>query len=313
MYSDATTIDTKTVPGAVGVGRAHAKTILLGEHSAVYGGPAIVVPLPELEVRATARFADEMDLSQDQPVSGIQAALRDAQRRWGAVGDRIDIMVDSDIPSGRGLGFSAAAVAAAVEAVADLYGRSLDSDTRYDLVQTAEQHTHGRASGVDACGVLASRPLWFRSGAARPVVSRLDAVLVIADTGVTGSTRDAVDIVRGKLEQDPMRVRTLLTRAAALTSAAANDLAAGHAAALGRKLVEFQWLLTGLGVTGVELDRLISVAMAAGALGAKLTGGGLGGCVLALAEDDRAARVQEALVGAGATMVSTVMTRTWLP
>ncbi|WP_225728270.1 MULTISPECIES: mevalonate kinase [unclassified Nocardia] len=311
----------------VGAGGAHGKAILLGEHTVVHGTPAIAFPLPTLAVRAAARVSDPGEVptvdigtspagwcfrfvagnapAAAQTLSGPQVAVGEALRRWGIGDETVEVTVDCAIPPARGLGSSAACAGAAVRAVADLHGRTLDAASLYELVQCGEQFAHGKASGVDASTVLANAPIWFHAGATRALEIGLDAELVLADTGTSGATQRAVAAVRRRLDGDRLAAQRLLERAADLTWAAAADLAAGRAASLGKALREFQCILGELGVSTPEIDTLVAAAHAAGSLGAKLTGGGLGGCVIALAETGDAARVSEALRRAGAV-------RTWL-
>ncbi|MCU1641483.1 MAG: mevalonate kinase [Nocardia sp.] len=306
--------------GVRGTGRAHSKAILLGEHSVVHGTPAIAFPVPALSVSAVAqrgrpvpvsytgnsaaglRFTAGNTLISGTEMSGPHVAVDEALRRWGLAEEIVEVVLDcGDIPPARGLGSSAACAGAAIRAVADLYGRSIDADVLYELVQCGEQVAHGRASGVDARAVLASGPIWFHQGAARRMNIGLDAALVLADTGMPGATQHAVAAVRRTLERNPHAAGRILDRAGELVGSAADDLAAGSVQSLGTTLLEFQGLLIELGVSTPEIDTLVSAALGAGAYGAKLTGAGLGGCVLALTEmGSPAADVSAALRRAGA-------------
>lgn len=317
-----------TTTGLVhGVGQAHAKTILLGEHTVVHGTPAIAFPLPALPVRAVARVLGGAEAPLAAPdgqfrfsagntpapagtLSGPRVAVEEALRRWGLADARVDVLVDCEIPLARGLGSSAACAGAAVRAVADLYDRHLDSTTLYDLVQCGEQVEHGRASGIDASTVLAAGPIRFHGGRTRPLAIEMDAALVIADTGVPGSTQRAVAGVRRVLEADPARARQLLRRADELIGAAETDLATGRVAELGTTLSSFGELLAELGVSTPHIDTLVTAALDAGAFGAKLTGAGLGGCVLALTTPAAADTVGDALRSAGAAQTWTITTGT---
>ncbi|MFI9503574.1 mevalonate kinase [Nocardia sp. NPDC052566] len=309
-----------------GTGRAHGKAILLGEHTVVHGTPAIAFPLPTLAVHAVAqpggsgastgvpqagrqfRFVAGADRVPDDPSSGPRVAVEEALRRW-EIRERVEVVLDCDLPPARGLGSSAACAGAAVRAVADLYDRTVGTAALYELVQCGEQFAHGRASGVDASTALATGPIWFHAGTARPLAVGLDAALVIADTGAASATQPAVAAVREQLARDPQGAQRILHHAEELIESAAADLAAGLAAPLGRTLLEFQDLLRELGVSTPEIDALVTAALHAGAYGAKLTGAGRGGCVLALTEPgSAAARVSAALRRAGAVQTWIVPT-----
>ncbi|MBF6176597.1 mevalonate kinase [Nocardia blacklockiae] len=320
---------TDTAPERVlGTGHAHGKVILLGEHTVVYGMPAIAIPATGLKVEAVLHNSTASALMQPLSAppsrsagtmeskfvcsadtvpagSGVAAATAAALRRWDPRADRVEVHIRSVVPPARGLGSSAAAAAAAVRAVADRYGIPLDERSLYSLVQVGEKVAHGRASGVDAAAAIARGPIRFDAGITRPIRPIADAVLVVADSGAAGCTRAAVDSVRAVLAEDHANARRILTSAGRLADAATAELEAGQLSALGVRLNEFQGLLRELGVSTPQLDRLIDVALRAGALGAKLTGGGLGGCLLALTEPRHASTVREALAAAGAA-------RTWI-
>ncbi|MEG8184143.1 mevalonate kinase [Nocardia terpenica] len=317
--------------GRCGTGVAHAKVIVAGEHTVVHGTPAIAIPLTAATVEVSVHPAcDRCDVTEDAPAApgagagfgcrftvnastgrgpglgGVDTAVRAALRTWGIAGAAMDVVVRCDIPPGRGLGSSAAVTTAVLRAVADLHSRRIDPESLYEWVQCGEHVAHGRASGVDARAVLASAPIWFQRGAARRIEIAPAIRWVIADSGHSADTRTAVARVRHALDRDPVRARRLLARATALVAAAAADLAAGRLRAVGCGLVDCQGLLSELGVSAPALDHLITAALDAGALGAKLTGGGLGGCLLALAGPDpqAPAELAAALRAAGAT-------RTW--
>ncbi|WP_431937757.1 mevalonate kinase [Nocardia grenadensis] len=311
--------------GVSGSGRAHAKAILIGEHTVVYGLPAVAVPLRDLTVEVVvtptdtrqrpppddggsddifdSRFTASADTeTTDDPGSAVVAA---SLRRWGRPGESVEVRVRSRIPPARGLGSSAATAAATVRAVADLHGVTPDARSLYELVQIGEHVSHGRASGVDAVTVTACRPLRFAAGSIRPITTPADAVLVIADTGAPGRTDRAVAAARTTLHRDRTLARRLLARANELTESAVQELAAGRMSALGQSMNDFHSLLRELSVSTPGIDRLTTSARRAGAYGAKLTGGGLGGCVIALTDADSAAAIGAAMLAAGAQ-------RTWL-
>ncbi|GAB2662134.1 mevalonate kinase [Nocardia goodfellowii] len=310
---------------ALRIGSAHGKAILLGEHTVVHGTPAIALPVPALTVHASARpgagsgcaheasppdQADEWKYrfqtgnGADRPDFGPRIAAERALSSWGLADEVFDITMRCGIPPGRGLGSSAACAAAAVRALAVLLDQPCDDDLLYESVQRGENAAHGRASGVDARAVLARGPIWFQRGTARPLPFDFDATLVLADTGSAPGTREAVALVGSHFDADARAGERLLSFATSLIEAAAGDLRTGRSEALGAKLSQFQAILDQLGVSTPEIDVVVAAAMSAGALGAKLTGGGLGGCVLALTHPPAAAGVAHAMSEAGAR-------RTW--
>jgi mevalonate kinase len=301
---------------SVGTGRAHAKSILLGEHAVVYGAPALALPVPQLSITASAGFSTRggepagvsftMTGSAwkqvgTQASEGLRRLTTDFRASMGLNdGRHLDVIIDGSIPLGRGLGSSAACARAVVLALADLCGREVSQRTTFDRVQTAENVMHGKASGVDAVAVGASAPLLFQAGEARTLRVGCDALFVIADSGAVGSTREAVDMLRERFRLHAGTQERFVRRASELTGEAVTTLAAGKPEELGPLLTEYHGLLREAGLSTDRIEAMVDAALAAGSLGAKITGGGLGGCVLALTQPEQAREVTRRLHEAGA-------------
>lgn len=282
-------------------GSAHAKLILLGEHAVVHGRPAVAMGLPHLRVTALARrvpgpvvLATEEYTGPAEQAPATLAPLVTAATatlaHLGAPARDVELAVRSGIPLGRGLGSSAASAHAIVEALSALHGAAPDEQERFDLVQQAERVAHGNPSGLDAHATrMTSGAIVFQAGRVTPLTVGLGTSLVLADTGVRGSTLAAVADVRRTLEQDAARGTALLDELERLALDGAQDLALDRREELGRRMTRAHALLTDLGAGHAALDGLVGAALDAGALGAKLTGGGQGGCVVALAPTPAAA------------------------
>lgn len=300
-------------PTHAGVGRTVAKIILFGEHSVIYGYPAIAMPLRNL--RMTARVTPTPGPSTLTSL-GWSGRLDQAPGRFSSIvraveatlafldrpDTRLSITTLSDFPAERGLGSSAAAAGAVIRAILDAFDAEADAEDLFELTQAAERVAHGHPSGLDATATSSATPIHFQSGQATPVQINLAAWIVVADSGVHGSTRETVGHVREQHERSPEITRPLLERLGEITRQAVADVRLGDVAGLGVKMNEAHALLGRLGVSDDHLDALTEAARAAGAVGAKLTGGGRGGCVIALADSAAsAARIAQALGAAGAT------------
>lgn len=309
----------------VGHGVAHAKAVLFGEHAVLYGAPALVVPVPALtataEVAVTEKWADgsggrtiDVEVNGTKlprhvaggqsvgpslaPALAAAAALdRLAEGPEPGIGAlRVD--VGNAIPTGRGLGSSAAMALAIIDAVTDLCGRALSGHERFELAQIAEHAAHGRSSGIDIHGAAADGPVLVRAGRGSSVDVSVDSLVLVADTGVPGRTHIAIRTVADHVASArgaAIMERLIETAAAGVIAAQAHD-----PAALGELMTESHRCLAALGVSSHELDRCVSAALGAGAHGAKLTGGGLGGCLVVAVSAERAATVVDALSSAGA-------------
>ena len=262
----------------VGVGQAHSKIILIGEHAVVYGYPAISLPLLEVEVTCKVvpaespwRLYEEDTLSMAVYASLEHLNIKDACIRC---------QIDSAIPEKRGMGSSAAISIAAIRAVFDYYQAELPHDILEILVNRAEMIAHMNPSGLDAKTCLSDQPIRFiKNVGFTELKMDLSAYLVIADTGVYGHTREAIQVVQSK-GKDAL---PFLHALGELTQQAEDAIRQKDAEKLGQIFSQAHLHLKEIGFSIPEADSLVETALSDGALGAKMSGGGLGGCIIALA------------------------------
>lgn len=300
---------------------ACAKVILCGEHAVVYGRPAIALPLPMLRARARIEPSQHA-FKIVAPDVGVTVSLwrhsrltrnplaRAALAALEFVGQRpprTTLTVTSDIPVGANLGSGAAVSVAIGRAIAAYFGYALPPEEASRLAFEVEKLHHGSPSGIDNTVIAYEQPVWFVRGAPPELLDvkiGAELPLVIADTGIATPTRIPVGDVRAAWERDRDRIEGYFNAIASLVHLSRRALEDGDLAQLGHAMNANHVLLQQLGVSCPELDALCDAARAAGALGAKMSGGGRGGNMIALARDAaHADTLREALRRAGATRV----------
>lgn len=294
-------------------GNSHAKIILIGEHSVVYHQPAIALPLPAVQVHAEMTSSpDTIQVLTSRYYSGDR---QDAPIQLQGINQLIDVLlahltqtnlgftltIKSDLPAERGMGSSAATAVAIVRAMYRFFNVPLTHQRLLEEVAVSEKIIHGQPSGLDAATASADTPVWFIKGQTpQPLPFHLNGYLVIADSGIHGQTGIAVANVADYRQAHPKQAAAAINHLGQLTQAAKIALAQNQVNTLGRILTAAQRELTQLGVSHPVLDDMITVALQNGALGAKLTGGGMGGCMISLAATQAdAVRIRQALFGAG--------------
>jgi mevalonate kinase len=303
---------------------APGKIILFGEHAVVYGRPAIAAPVSGVQATATVTPAapgnglllELPDIGERVPISGdsvhlplarvalltLQALGRDLAPDW-------TLVVRSTIPVASGLGSGAAAATAIVRALAATDGVTLSPAQVSALVYESEKLFHGTPSGVDNTVIAYGMPVWFvRGEQPQPFTIVKPFTLVVGDTGVASPTSITVGDVRRGWQADPAHFDALFDAIGGRTQAARRAIEGGDNAALGPLMDQNHDYLRMIGVSSAELDRLCQAARQAGALGAKLSGGGRGGNMIALARPAEAERIAQALLHAGAVraLVTTI-------
>lgn len=307
---------------------AAGKIILLGEHAVVYGRPAIAAPVSD--VRAVAEVEtlpngqriviEARDLGcsyllddghEADDALPLQITVRNTLEALSLPieSQNLRLTIRSAIPIARGMGSGTAVATAIVRALAQHFGQHLTARAVSDLVYQTEIILHGTPSGIDNTVVAFEQPVYFVKGqqanifwVGKPIT------LLIADTGVPSKTRDTVGDVRARWLADRSLYEGIFDRIGAIVDSGKQALSTGDAPTLARCMDDNQCLLRELGVSSDELERLIEAAKKTGASGAKLSGGGRGGCMIALVDEANRDRVAAALMFAGAhhVMVTTL-------
>jgi hydroxymethylglutaryl-CoA reductase len=230
----------------------------------------------------------------DEFVDPLLRALGVTDRKWR-------IRVDSQLPLGKGLGSSAAIAVAVARAFDAKCGLGLDDARINEIAFASEKLAHGTPSGVDNTLATYARPMLFRNngGLEFDVLEPGDRPpLVIAWGDETGRTSEQVAGVRNRREHQPGHFDALFDAMDRLSRDGAGYLEAADWEALGALMNVCHGLLNAIGVSTPALERMVSVARLNGALGAKLTGAGGGGSIVALCPG-RLDDVRQALQRAG--------------
>jgi mevalonate kinase len=300
---------------ALARGQAPGKIILFGEHAVVYGRPAIAVPVQQVHAYAEIWpdrqcVVEAADLQRQvvvrtaaandplaQVVRLVCAALKKPLPRWR-------IHVWSQIPMAAGLGSGAAIATAMARALLTAFDQQWEEPRLSALVYQVEKLHHGTPSGIDNTVVVYERPVWFvRGQIPQPFATKRALHLLIADTGIPSATKAVVADVNKAWQQDKARYEALFDAASVVAHRARAAILAGHSQQLGPLMTENQRILAAMGVSSPEIARLVRAAHDAGAWGAKLSGGGRGGNIIALAPASKQSAIAHALTAAGAVNV----------
>lgn len=289
---------------------APGKVILFGEHFVVHGARAVMCAIDRRVVAESyGREGDTLsvisvlgsaDLSLRTPTESIVPALRPFHHIARSLGcGGATLRIRSEIPLGAGLGSSSACCVAAAGSLAALCGISVDV---MDAAISAERSIYPNSSGADCAACVHGGIVSYVRGAppagVHPGDIPPDLRLVIADSGITHTTREMVDRVGRGARTDPAGFAAFMARADAISSEALERLAAGDIPGLGRLASENQNLLEALGVSNGTLRHMVRVADRH-SYGSKITGAGGGGCIVAIADPSNAAATAAALAGEG--------------
>ena len=303
---------------------APGKVILFGEHSVVYGQPAIAVPVTQVRAKAIITARPDRPagwVSLVAPNIGLESSLNDLPEEdplsfvvnW--VFDEtaiprppaMTIRITSTIPIAAGLGSGAAVSVAIIRALSEFLGQPLPDDRVSALAYEVEKLHHGTPSGIDNTVITYAMPVHFRRNAnGKTLLVETFKVaqpftILIGDSGIPSPTAITVGDVRLDWRADPNTFEEIFEGIGQIVDHSKRAIESGDNKALGTLMDENHALLVRMGVSSPELDKLVRAARQAGALGAKLSGAGRGGNMIALVRPVDAEQVAEALTAAGAT------------
>jgi len=286
---------------------APGKIYLFGEHAVVYGETAVACAV-ELRTRVRAEVSDSVIIQSQISRTGIDfekhpyiSAVVEKMREFVPF-EGVSINVESEIPVGSGLGSSAAVTIASIGALNELFKCELSLEEIAKLGHEIEIRVQGAASPTDTYvstfGGVVTIP-------ERRNLKTPECGIVVGDTGVFSSTKELVANVRQLRESYPELIGPLMASIGRISKLGESLVLEGNYTSIGRLMNVNQGLLDALGVNSLELSDLIYSARAAGAFGAKITGAGGGGCMVALTAPDKCTAVANAISAAGGEAIIT--------
>ena len=278
-----------------GSGAAAGKVILLGEHAVVYGHQALALPLPQAVVATVTATAERSRVTLVErgvehtldPVAqdGLAAVLRLIAEKLNVADRPFRLKVESRIPLARGLGGSAAVAVAIIRAFDDLLSLKLDARAVDALAFECEKLAHGTPSGIDNNLATYGQPVLYSKGTSfrtKPIALSEPPPIVVAASGVRGSTQAQVSGVRQRREASRALYDTIFEEMGEVSAAGAVALRAADYDRLGVLMNVCHGLLSAIEVSHPALESMVHIARNEGAVGAKLTGAGGGGSIVAL-------------------------------
>ena len=281
----------------MGVGSGFGKVILFNEHFVVYGIPAIA---SAIGLRTTAHVVpSEMPgiVIEDNRLEtpgykiGKLEHQQDSLRRMLAFmkinpeEHKYKIVLGGDLVAASGVGASAASCTAIARALSDELGLGLSDEQINEVAYEGEKGYHGTPSGIDNTASTFGGLIWFKKGE-KNIIERLQISkpieIVMGNTGIVANTKAAVAGVKERKEKEPEKYARIFQEAESLVYKARDALKKYDLREVGALMNKNHELLQQIEVSCDELDTLVSIARENGALGAKMTGGGLGGYMVAL-------------------------------
>ncbi|MFA5542595.1 MAG: mevalonate kinase [Bacilli bacterium] len=284
-----------------GIGHAHGKIILIGEHAVVYKTRAIAIPYNKTKVVTKVYESNKPNIISDLFTGDISNATGEIYSTVSLIEkltkefnlEPLTYEIISNIPISSGMGSSAAIASSIVEAVFDYLKLSLSNETRLKWIAYSEEIAHGNPSGIDALTTTFDNTWLFKKYEVPTKISiNLKGYLIVSETDILGKTKEAVSLVR-KVVEDENKMY-LIDEIGSQVELCYQGLTNNNIEMVANAMNIAQRCLKELHVSTNTIDEMVNIALNNQALAAKLTGGGLGGCVIAITDTlDKANLVKE--------------------
>lgn len=290
--------------------KACAKIILFGEHAVVFGKPGIAVPVKKCYTLATISsepfsYTTDKELNEEETIK--MAKLFKLLFSKLDTNKNLSAHIESNIPVGCGMGSSASLSISLIRAFSNFLSLNYDAEKINSLAFECEKIFHGNPSGLDNTVITYEMPVFYRRKKTEFFELKKPIHLVIGNTGIKSSTKEAVEGVRKRYEKDERKYLHAFDEIEKITEDARESLEKGDIRKVGKLMSYNHKLLKELEVSSDALDGLVSKAIKAGAYGAKLAGAGLGGCMVALADERNKDKIMKSMKDSCHEVIYTVV------
>ena len=288
----------------MGSGKGYGKTILFGEHFVVYGLSAIASALGSYTTADVKVIEgngwtvdDQRSATPGYKKQKYDEAMQSVQNvidylKIDTKNQKLEITFSGNLIAASGVGASAAQCTSLARALNDTFNLDLEDEKINEAAYEGEKSYHGTPSGIDNTASTYGGLIWFKKNlrGGKNTMDLLQALkkmfLVIANTGITASTTEVVADVRRLKEKYPVKFEKIFAEYKNLAEDAKNALINGDIITIGDLMNQNHKLLQEITVSGEVNDKLVEIALQNGAVGAKMTGTGRGGLVIALGENE---------------------------
>ncbi|MBN7276532.1 mevalonate kinase [Lactobacillus acetotolerans] len=277
---------------------AHGKVILIGEHSVVYGFDALAMPITALHIKTTVEAANKMWMdtaryhgplfAAPSEYDGLKYVVKTILKKASS-NDNLKITYTGEIPMERGFGSSATVALGTTKAMNAYFKLNMTENEIMAITNHAEMINHGKASGLDAATVNSDYLVFFnKKMGPKKLKAKLNAPLLIMDTGQLGNTKKAVTQVQKQI-QTSNKARLNIQQLGKLADETKAAWLKQDRKKVGQIFNAAEKILHSFGLATNKIDELQKIALNHGALGFKFSGGGLGGIVIALCDNQAVA------------------------